>query len=181
MRRVLTPEERALWRRVTADIRQSGSSVPSPSPEAARPAPPRPLPARPAIRLPEREALPRVAAHRATLDGKWDRELKSGKVVPDRMIDLHGSTLAQAHDQVLFALEAAIAAGDRLVVIVTGRAPGPGATRLDRPLRGIIRASITDWLHGAPFAGRIAAIRPAHPRHGGAGAIYVVLRRQGRC
>jgi DNA-nicking Smr family endonuclease len=180
MRRVLSPEERALWRRVTADIRETGASVAPAPPEAARPSAPRLSPARPAIRPADHDAIPRVAVHRATLDGKWDRELKSGKVMPDRMIDLHGSTLAQAHRQVLVALEGAIAAGDRLVVIVTGRAPGPGTTRLDRPLRGIIRASITDWLHGAPFAGRIAAIRPAHPRHGGAGAIYVILRRQGR-
>ncbi|MEY4721316.1 MAG: hypothetical protein RIQ46_1041, partial [Pseudomonadota bacterium] len=34
-----------------------------------------------------------------------------------------------------------------------------------------------DWLAAGPFASRIAAVRPAHPRHGGAGAVYIVLRR----
>ena len=181
MRRVLSPEERALWRRVTADIRETGSSVAPLPPEGIRSPALRPAPARIAVRAEHREATQRTAADRATLDGKWDRDLKSGKVLPDRIIDLHGSTLAQAHDRVLVALEGALAAGDRVVVIITGRAPGPGTTRLDRPLRGIIRASITDWLHGAPFASRIAAIRPAHARHGGAGALYVILRRNGRC
>ena len=35
-----------------------------------------------------------------------------------------------------------------------------------------------DWLAAGPHASRIAAIRPAHPRHGGAGAVYVILRRR---
>lgn len=50
---------------------------------------------------------------------------------------------------------------------------------MDMPLRGIIRASIADWLAASPVSSRIAAVRAAHPRHGGAGAIYVVLRRPG--
>ncbi len=180
MRRVLSPEERALWRRVTADIREAGGGLKEAS-LAAAPSPARKLaPASPKAEAPERPATGYARTQFATLDGKWDRDLKGGRVVPDRIIDLHGSTLAQAHDRVIFALEGALAAGDRLVVIVTGRPPAPGTTRLDRPLRGIIRASITDWLQGAPFAGRIAAIRPAHARHGGAGALYVVLRRRPR-
>jgi DNA-nicking Smr family endonuclease len=187
MRRVLSAEERALWRRVTADVR--GKVVVEADPVPAVPAnalPPRQTPivvakvvAKPAPAL-QRHQLPRTAAHRATLDGKWDRDLKTGKVSPDRVIDLHECTLAQAHDRALAGLDAAIAMGERLVVMVTGKAPGPGRSRLDSPLRGIIRASITDWLHGAPFASRIAAIRPAHARHGGAGALYVVLRRSDR-
>ena len=34
-----------------------------------------------------------------------------------------------------------------------------------------------DWLAASRHAPRIAAVRPAQPRHGGAGAVYVVLRR----
>jgi len=180
MRRVLSPEERALWRRVTADIRVTGGGLKDPSPPAAISPAHKLAPVSPKTLPSERPATSHVRTQFATLDGKWDRDLKAGRVVPDRIVDLHGLTLAQAHDRVIFALEGALAAGDRLVVIVTGRPPAPGTSRLDRPLRGIIRASITDWLHGAPFAGRIAAIRPAHARHGGAGALYVVLRRQSR-
>ena len=40
-----------------------------------------------------------------------------------------------------------------------------------------IAAAIGDWLAGSRHAGRIAAVRGAHPRHGGAGALYIVLRR----
>ena len=43
--------------------------------------------------------------------------------------------------------------------------------------RDAIRAAVADWLAASRFADRIAAVRTAHPRHGGAGALYVVLRR----
>jgi DNA-nicking Smr family endonuclease len=187
MPRVLSPDERALWRRVTADVRGKTVVEADPVPVVSENAlPPRQMSivvaevvAKPAPAV-QRSQPPRIAAHRATLDGKWDHDLKAGKARPDRVIDLHECTLAQAHDRALSGLDAAIAMGERLVVMVTGKAPGPGRSRLDSPLRGIIRASITDWLHGAPFASRIAAIRPAHARHGGAGALYVVLRRPDR-
>ncbi len=63
------------------------------------------------------------------------------------------------------------------MLLITGRQrPAEGnAGRGER--RGAIRAKFLDWLTHGAHAGRIAAIRPAHPRHGGAGAVYVVLRR----
>lgn len=176
MPRDLSAEERAIWQRVTADMRAGAGPTRTMRPVSLTKIAPTPRltpAAAPTVR-------PRVAADRATLDGKWDRELKTGKVVPDRFVDLHGCTLAQAHDRAIDAVGAAVADGDRLVVLVTGKAPRAGTSRLDLPLRGIIRASIGDWLHGAWFAGRIAAVRPAHARHGGAGALYVVLRRSAR-
>lgn len=114
---------------------------------------------------------------RATLDGRWDRQLREGTAIPDRFIDLHGCTLQRAHDRVSGEVEAAVAAGERLIVLVTGKPPAPGTSRLDAPLRGIIRASIVDWLMAHRVAARIVAIRPAHARHGGTGALYIVLRR----
>jgi DNA-nicking Smr family endonuclease len=43
--------------------------------------------------------------------------------------------------------------------------------------RGAIRASLPDWLAYSPYADQIVALRPAHISHGGAGAVYVILRR----
>ncbi len=108
-----------------------------------------------------------------TLDGSWDRRLSRGLVSPDSMLDLHGHNLATAYDLLDRRLEQAIDSGARLMLLVTGKPPGS-----ERPAkRGAIRAAVGDWLHASRHSGRIAAVRNAHPRHGGTGALYIVLRR----
>lgn len=110
-----------------------------------------------------------------TLDGSWDRQLSRGLVSPDRTIDLHGHTLHSAYDLLDAALDAAIRAGDRVILLVTGKPPRPAS---ERPhARGAIRAATGDWLAGSRHSSAIAAVRGAHPRHGGAGALYIVLKR----
>ena len=89
-----------------------------------------------------------------------------------------GYTLLAAHDVLEAELGRAIQRHARLVLLVTGRPPRDSTERIDgRPVRGAIRASIGDWLHHSRHSSHIAAVRSAHPRHGGAGALYVILRR----
>ncbi|ONF97371.1 Smr/MutS family protein [Sphingomonas jeddahensis] len=110
-----------------------------------------------------------------TLDGGWDKRLSRGLVSPDTTIDLHGHTLHSAHDLLDGALAQSVARGDRVILLVTGKPPRPES---ERPhARGAIRAAIGDWLAGSRHAGSIAAVRNAHPRHGGQGALYIILRR----
>ena len=112
-----------------------------------------------------------------TLDGTWDKKIGTGQLIPDRTIDLHGYNLAAAHHRLDLGLDDAIRSGARVILLVTGRAPRVGTSRIDLPLRGIIRESVGDWLAASRHAAAIAAVRGAHPRHGGAGALYIVLRR----
>ncbi|CAA9498032.1 MAG: SMR/MUTS FAMILY PROTEIN [uncultured Sphingomonas sp.] len=118
-------------------------------------------------------ALPQPVRPGTTLDGHWDRRLRSGTVEPDRVLDLHGHDLDGAWTAIDRALEQAIAAGDRVLLLITGhhRAGEPPVER------GRIRAAIHDWLAVSRHAGRIAAVRNAHRRHGGGGSLYLVLRR----
>ena len=169
--RRLDAEERALWRRVAESVRPiDGRSLPESAPAPAvavgkRLTPNPPVPA----------VAPSQKRQENTLDGGWDRRLKRGNVSPERTIDLHGHTLATAHAALDIGLERAIADDVRTLLLITGRAPREGAPP---PRRGAIRASIGDWLAGSRHASRIAAIRNAHPRHGGAGALYIILRRR---
>ncbi len=183
MPRDLTPDERALWRRVTADVRKARAAiadvVSQHSPSGQEKRSPLPVAAKPAA-LVKPPVQPQPRSSKGTLDGRWDRLLGGGQIVPDRVIDLHGCTLDQAHRRAIDAVVEACRQGDRVLVLVTGKAPPRGTSRIDMPLRGIIRASMGDWLAASPVASRIAAVRPAHPRHGGAGAIYVILRRPRR-
>lgn len=149
---------------------------------AARPKPAPPpvaggtVAAKPAAKpVPRPAPPPKRVAPGVTLDGGWDRRIAKGGVAPDVSIDLHGHTLASAHALLDAGLDRAIRGGDRVVLLVTGKPPRPES---ERPhARGAIRASVADWLAASRHAGAIAAVRGAHPHHGGAGALYIILRR----
>ena len=120
-------------------------------------------------------AKPKPQKPGVTLDGGWDRRISRGLVSPDSSIDLHGHTLASAHAMLDYGLERAVARGDRVLLLVTGKPPRPES---ERPhARGAIRSAVGDWIASSRHAGNIAAVRGAHPRHGGMGALYIILRR----
>ncbi len=181
--RGITAEDHALWSKVAATVRPlAGGATPSPTPLApdlafAPPPLDQPEPARVRGRVPPvRQPVARPAPPpRDTLDGGWDRRLGRGLVAPESSIDLHGQTLAGAHAMLDRGLDRAIARGDRVLLLITGKPPRADS---DRPhARGAIRAAVGDWLGASRHADRIAAVRGAHPRHGGQGALYIVLRR----
>ena len=133
----------------------------------AKPKPAPPPPRRPLAPPPRRHAIPN------TLDGGWDKRLKSGSVEPDRILDLHGHNLDQAWEAIDRALENAIARGERVVLLITGH-----ERKGEPPVeRGRIRAAVNDWLTISRHSSRIAAVRQAHRRHGGGGSLYLILRR----
>ncbi|GGC24111.1 DNA mismatch repair protein MutS [Novosphingobium marinum] len=183
--RKLTGEEAELWRRVAKTVTPiAGKSVPEPRGERpvagapavsqSRKAVPRSVTPRPAEPPPQSKAPP---IDLRGLDASWDRKLGRGLVEPDFTLDLHGASLDAAHGRLLHGLSQAKAMGARLVLLVTGRPrPGDAADRGHR--RGAIRAKVVDWLAVSEHALDIAAIRKAHRRHGGAGALYIVLRRR---
>jgi len=170
----LSAEERALWARVAATVKPiEGKSADAVDMPLEGPAPP-------VKRKPIARGLPQPKPTRLnepaapdTLDGGWDRRLRKGAVYPDRTIDLHGHTLATAANALEHALARAIADDVRILLVVTGKPPKPDARG-----RGLIRANIGAWLGSSGYRDRIAAVRNAHPRHGGTGALYVILRRK---
>jgi DNA-nicking Smr family endonuclease len=162
--RRLSAEERALWRKVVESVRPLHETVAHKEEFVA--AAPKPQPAGPV------PAAVSKAAPGTTLDGTWDRRLSRGLVQPDRTLDLHGHSLATAYGLLDHRLEQAIAAGNRVLLLITGK-PRSGGER-----RGAIRAAVGDWLAASRHAADIAAVRNAHPRHGGAGALYIVLRKR---
>ncbi len=168
MRR-LSPEEEALWTRVVESVRPLAPRVAS---EAPKPAPAARAP-RAAVTAKAVSPARQAPGPGTTLDSSWDRRLSRGLLQPDGALDLHGHNLAIAYDLLDRRLDRAIREGARLLLLITGKPPGP-----ERPVkRGAIRAAVGDWLAASRHAGQIAAVRNAHPRHGGLGALYIVLRR----
>jgi len=110
------------------------------------------------------------------LDSHWDRKLKAGELAPELTLDLHGHGLERAYDRLMDGMAQARGMEARSVLVVTGKPRGGDpADRGER--RGAIRAKILDWLAASEHGGAIAAVRTAHRRHGGEGALYIVLRR----
>ncbi len=189
--RGLSAEEAAAWARVAATVRplnpprallgegdqpKAGGGAPTedtaPLPKNRPPVPLHPRPA--AGGPPPRDKL---GEDRTGLDSTWDRRLSRGALRPDLTLDLHGHTLASAHTRLDDGLTQAKALGARVVLLITGKPrPAEAADRAER--RGAIRAKVLDWLAAGPHGPDIAAIRPAHRRHGGEGALYLVLRRR---
>ena len=192
--RGLSAEEAALWAKVAATVKPlagrrnppwhgegdrpqdgGGGSPPAPSPKSSA------KPKAPATGFggpppPPGEDLRVRPLDRHGLDASWERKLAKAAIAPDFTLDLHGHTLDSAHARLEHGLGQALAQSARLLLLVTGRPrPADAAGRGER--RGAIRAKVLDWLAAGPYAGRIAAVRQAHPRHGGAGALYIVLRR----
>lgn len=173
--RKLSAEEEALWARVMATVRPLDPLRPQPAPHPPGAAT---APAARAQAVRARADPPAAPAKRpgpgTTLDASWDRRLARGEVAPDLSVDLHGLNLAEAYDLLDSSLGRAVAGGARLLLLVTGKPP-----RGEPPVsRGRIRAAVGDWLAASPHSGSIAAVRGAHPRHGGTGALYIVLRRR---
>jgi len=199
VKRTLAPEEAALWKRVIATVtplKTVTKSIPPSSPlpgkggagggsiegagsmpassKLATPAKARESLGRADTRT-HPQPLPVSREGSNTLDGSWDRKLSRGLVAPESSIDLHGHSLSAAYDRLDRGLEQAIRQGDRVLLLITGKPPRPES---ERPhARGAIRAAVGDWLASSRHSDRIAAVRTAHPRHGGSGALYIVLRR----
>lgn len=176
--RPLEPEEAALWIRVLATVRPlPGRKVPIAAPvsEAQKPV------VRQATTA--RGGRPKTSSGKTeptrvgtTLDASWDRQLSRGLTAPDSVVDLHGHSLSGAYARLDAALEQAVAQGDRVLLLITGNPPRDDSERPHR--RGAIRDAVGGWLAASRHAGAIAAVRNAHPRHGGKGALYIILRRR---
>ena len=69
------------------------------------------------------------------------------------------------------------AMGARVVLLIAGK-PRPVDAADRGSKRGAIRAKVLDWLAIGPHGADIAAVRKAHRRHGGEGALYLILKRR---
>jgi DNA-nicking Smr family endonuclease len=163
-RRVATEAERALWGTVTRDVRPLGA-IAMWQPEAPPPEP---------VQPPEIDSKPPAEAKPRT-PGPVDRgtlgRLKSGQVEIDARIDLHGMDQRAAFAALMGFVDVSVRTGRRALLVITGKGSAASGG-------GILRRSAPDWLNASPFAQRILAMAPAHVRHGGAGAFYVLLRRR---
>ena len=172
MRRRITRDEAALWRRTVQNVRPLGQPVKGgeqtrlTSPATGLPAKKAPMSPRAheAIKPPRQDPF-------ASGDPKADRSVRRGRKSIDATFDLHGHTQVTARAALYGFLLEARSRGHGCVLVITGKGASP-----DRLGRGILRTRFREWITEDAFRQHIVRAAAAHPRHGGTGAFYVFLK-----
>jgi DNA-nicking Smr family endonuclease len=167
--RGLNPADRALWGEITKSIKPLRErQTELPADEAAVDAPheyTRPLePRRP-------QPASKISPPLAGLDRRTRARVARGRVAIDARIDLHGLTLERARARLSAFLLSAQGTGASLVLVITGK----GGTASGG--RGALRREVPQWLSLPAFRPLVIGFEEAAAAHGGAGALYVRVRR----
>lgn len=176
-------EDLRLWAVVASTVRPfPGRSVPKPAKGAqARrthapraeavqplPAPPAPLKPQPSVAAAARPRRPALPLPPEDIEPGRKRRIVRERDPIVATIDLHNMTQDVAQAALTRFILRARSEGERAVLVITGK-----GTLGD----GILRRRVPDWLAEPPLRDAVAGLSEAHRRHGGAGALYVALRR----
>lgn len=179
-------EDAGLWRQVAESTKPlPGKAVRAPEPPATPKPPPRPTPAPDVRKKAQREAAPALPAlepgRAAGLDGRTAERLRRGQLPIDGRLDLHGWTQDEAHRALAGFIEGAHAAGQRCVLVITGKG---SRAKPDDPygrsgtVPGVLRNAVPGWLNQPALRPLILGFAGAQPKDGGGGALYVLLKRK---
>lgn len=179
-KRGLTNEDRDLWKEITKSVRPlsgrrrtkidepDGVAGEMPFAKGAE-AVKRPVAAPP---VKKRVTPPPLAP----IDRRTVQRVSRGAADIDARLDLHGYTQAEAKSRLLRFLETAQTRGHALVLVITGKGK-PDAKAWDRET-GILRRQVPLWLALPEFRGLVIGFEESARRHGGAGALYIRVRKR---
>jgi DNA-nicking Smr family endonuclease len=115
-----------------------------------------------------------VEGARVGLDPRLVSRLRRGEYAMQAHIDLHGMIQPDARQALTDFILEAVRKGLRAVLVVHGRGLG---SRGGRP---VLKHATAQWLSHGAIGGHVLAFTSARPHDGGAGAMYVLLRRDRR-
>jgi DNA-nicking Smr family endonuclease len=172
--KTLTQADIALWRQVARTV----EPLPGRAPVAPEPVPETPPPAATetaaraiAAAAPVKASAPPLAP----IERRLRTQLRRGRQGVDASIDLHGMRQEEAHLALNAFLRREQRRGCRIALVVTGKgaaAPAPFGEE-----RGVLRRMVPHWLRLPELRPLVLGFEEAELRHGGAGALYVRLRR----
>ena len=175
-RRGLTAEERRLWAQVARAVKPlkgralDADAAPEPPGPADTPTSAAP-PLSAAAQRRSKATLPPLLP----LERRTKAALRRGRQGIEAVIDLHGMRQAEAHDALRAFLHRSQGAGMKVVLVVTGKG-ATGAEALFEE-RGVLRRMVPHWLRLPDLRPLVVGFEEAAHQHGGAGALYVRLRR----
>ena len=98
------------------------------------------------------------------------RKLKQGRYEIEARLDLHRMTTALARRELFGFIEQAYELGLRSVQVIHGK----GESKAERERSSILKGCTNHWLRELDV---VQAFHSAQPRHGGTGAVYVLLKK----
>ena len=164
--RGLSPGDAALWRSAMSDtlpLSKRGRAGKPPS--STRAGPVKTPPAANAI------ARPLEHGRAGDVDRRLLDRLRRGRMKVEATADLHGLTQAEAHRRLADFIAECHGQGRRCVIVVTGKGLGKAES-------GVLKTMVPRWLNEPSLRPAILGFDYAQPRHGGSGALYVLLRRR---
>jgi len=129
-----------------------------------------------AIKAPPAVSQPKPPLPLHQLEHRYRRKVVRGVKAIDARIDLHGLTQVQAHERLRGFLYQAQSRRHQIVLVITGK--GGGETRAYMDERGVLRRMVPQWLAMPDMRSIVLGYEEAHPSHGGAGALYVRIRKR---
>jgi DNA-nicking Smr family endonuclease len=168
-----TTPDAELWRRLTEGVKPLKARKAKPAAPAANPEPPV-APAGPPPPAPKQKRSPPppiALGGTAGIDRRTAERFRRGQLAIDGRLDLHGLRQDAAYAALSRFLDRAVAQGQRVLLVVTGKGEG-------REEGGVLRRLLPLWLQEGSHRGAILAIAPARRQHGGEGAFYLLLRRK---
>jgi len=115
-----------------------------------------------------------VEGARVGLDPRLIVRLRRGEFAVEAYLDLHGMTQPDSKQALQEFIQASVRKGHRTVLVVPGRGLGsPGG-------RPVLKHATVQWLSHGMLSGYVLGFVTARPTDGGAGALYVLLRRDRR-
>jgi len=176
--RPLTSEERQLWAQVAAGVRPLKGRALDPELGAGPPGDaeaPRAKSGAPLV-APAAATVSTILPPVGSLERRTVAALRRGRQGVDAAIDLHGLRQADAHRALRAFLHRSQGAGFKVVLVITGKGAA-GAPSVPFEERGVLRRVVPHWLRLPDLRPLVVGFEEAAVRHGGAGALYVRLRR----
>lgn len=179
-----TPEDDALWRAVTASVQPLGGAkkagpakgrkkqtdnaetgAAKPERRIVRP-PSAPHAVKPPLMTAKSKSHPELTHGAAPgVDRRTAMKLHRGQMQIQERLDLHGRTQDDAYRALISFIDGARAAGRRSVLVITGKG------------QGVLKVAVPRWLNQPPLRAHVLSFGYAQQKDGGAGALYVLLRK----
>ena len=183
--RNLSPEEKKLWDHFARGVTPKAPNRHTPISEADKAMflkADKHLPKNAPANLPHKplQKPVRPAPHHQAVNGTVARQLRRGRADIDMRIDLHGMRQAEAHSALNMFILSAQDKGARCVLVITGKGTrGAGHKNpYETPGPGVLRTRLRQWVAQDPLRSICYGIEESHPKHGGAGAFYVFIRKK---